>query len=224
MSTSSLHFLPSVSTLSTELPIDESTLAQELQAVGYQTYMVGKWHLGFTSDALKPKSRGFDEYYGFLTGKVDYWSKQFNSQYLDLQDGNSLVTNEAEISSDNHNSYLLQSKAEEYIASHASNYGTSKPMFLYYSMQMIHSNLAAPDVYIQRCHKPKDIDDDYYYNLESNYCAMNIMVDEAVANLTCTLDKYGYSDNTYLIVASDNGGDKSGVGSSYPFHGQKGSG
>jgi len=207
-----------------ELPLDESTIAEELQAEGYKTYMVGKWHIGFTSEDKKPLARGFDEYYGFLTGKVDYWTKNFNTKYLDLQDGNSLSTNAAEISSSTHNSYLLQSKAEGFIQSHAETYGSSKPMFLYYSMQMIHSNLAAPDVYVNRCHKPKDIDDDYYYNLEQNYCAMNVMLDEAVANLTCTLDKYGFSDNTYLILASDNGGDKSGVGSSYPFKGQKGSG
>ena len=207
-----------------ELPLDESTLAQELQAVGYKTYMVGKWHLGFTSEDKKPLARGFDEYYGFLTGKVDYWEKTFNSKYLDLQDGNSLVTNAAEVSSDYHNSYLLQDKAEYFIEKHAKEYGSAKPMFLYYSMQMIHSNLAAPEIYLNRCHKPKDIDDDYYYNLEQNYCAMNVMVDEAVANLTCTLNNNGFSDNTYLIVVSDNGGDKSGAGSSYPFKGQKGSG
>ena len=35
--------------------------------------------------------------------------------------------------------------------------------------------------------------------------------------------RFGFGDNTYLIVASDNGGDKTGVGSSYPYKGQKGS-
>jgi len=41
---------------------------------------------------------------------------------------------------------------------------------------------------------------------ERNYCALNVMLDEAVANLTCSLNNYGYNDNTYLIIASDNGG------------------
>ena len=33
------------------------------------------------------------------------------------------------------------------------------------------------------------------------YCAMNVMMDEALANLTCTLTKYGYNDDTGEIVA-----------------------
>ena len=34
---------------------------------------VGKWHLGYSTTAHKPLSRGFDEYYGFLMGKVIIW-------------------------------------------------------------------------------------------------------------------------------------------------------
>lgn len=37
------------------------------------------------------------------------------------------------------------------------------------------------------------------------FCALNIMMDEAIANLTCTLDEYGLSDNTILIISGDNG-------------------
>ena len=73
-----------------------------------------------------------------------------------------------------------------------------------------------------RCHKPTSIDDDYEYDSEQNYCATNLMMDEAIANLTCTLNTYGYNDNTYLIITSDNGGDPSAIGSSYPYKGNQG--
>ena len=43
----------------------------------------------------------------------------------------------------------------------------------------------------------------------------------AVPSLHCP-DRYGFNDNTYLIIASDNGGDPSAKGSSYPYKGQKG--
>ena len=41
--------------------------------------------------------------------------------------------------------------------------------------------------------------------LMTNYF-VRVLIDEAVANLTCSLNNYGYNDNTYLIIASDNGG------------------
>ena len=222
-----------------ELPVDETTIAQELQAWDYQTYLVGKWHVGFSTTDHKPLARGFDSFYGFLTGKVNYWTKISDYDgYLDLYDGDTLVTNPEEISADYHNSFLLQDKAEDVIRSHAEA-KSGKPMFLYYSMQMIHSSVSAPQVYLNRCASSTavasssssstsastddSVSDGDTLDYQKNYCAMNVMLDEAVANLTCALNKYGFGDNTYLIVVSDNGGDKTGVGSSYPFKGQKGS-
>ncbi len=47
------------------LPAEEITLAEVLQAAGYATGMVGKWHLGDRSPSL-PNDMGFDSYYGSL--------------------------------------------------------------------------------------------------------------------------------------------------------------
>ena len=44
----------------TELPLDRSTIAQQLKGAGYATAMFGKWHLG-SDDAHHPSKRGFDE-------------------------------------------------------------------------------------------------------------------------------------------------------------------
>ena len=49
------------------LPLGEITIAQSLEAAGYATGLVGKWHQGF-SPAHHPQSRGFDDYFGFLVG------------------------------------------------------------------------------------------------------------------------------------------------------------
>ena len=138
-------------------------------------------------------------------GKVDYWTKMYNNHYLDLQDGDELVTSSSETSSSYHNAYLFQNKAESFISSHSTKYGTSTPFFLYYSMQLIHSPVSAPDIYVSRCHS-STVDDDYKADTERNYCGLNVMLDEAIANLTCSLNNYGYNENTYLIIASDNGG------------------
>ena len=44
------------------LPVSQATLASRLQAAGYATGAIGKWHLGKTPDR-EPRSRGFAEYF-----------------------------------------------------------------------------------------------------------------------------------------------------------------
>jgi arylsulfatase A-like enzyme len=58
------------------LPTDELTLPQALKEAGYQTAMVGKWHLGHADRKYWPQNRGFDHFYGNLVGEVDYFTKE----------------------------------------------------------------------------------------------------------------------------------------------------
>jgi arylsulfatase A-like enzyme len=58
------------------LPTDERTLPQALKEAGYQTYMVGKWHLGHADKKYWPQNRGFDHFYGNVLGEVDYFTKE----------------------------------------------------------------------------------------------------------------------------------------------------
>ena len=53
------------------MPIDQITIADKLQDLGYVTGLVGKWHLG-TRDEYHPLNRGFDYFYGLLTEGSDY--------------------------------------------------------------------------------------------------------------------------------------------------------
>lgn len=208
-----------------ELPLSEITLAQEMQSAGYRTYMVGKWHLGYSTAAHTPAQRGFDSSYTYYNGFVDYWTKEFGN-YIDLHNGEDLVTDLDEISSDLHNGYLMETKAEAAIADHATNY-SDQPMFLYYAMQLIHGVWSAPDVFLDRCGVPFLDEgfsyDEYTANVTYQYCALNLMLDEAIGNFTCALESYGMADNTVMVIVSDNGGEESVPGNSYPFIGNKGS-
>ena len=58
---------PSEPNLEKACSLQETTLPQRLQAAGYVTGMVGKWHLGHKA-GHRPLERGFDEFYGFLGG------------------------------------------------------------------------------------------------------------------------------------------------------------
>ena len=55
-----------------------ATIAEHMQASGYATFCVGKWHLAPTQNASAagpfdqwPLARGFDRFYGFLEGETD---------------------------------------------------------------------------------------------------------------------------------------------------------
>jgi arylsulfatase A-like enzyme len=51
----------------------EVTLAEMLGEAGYRTAMFGKWHLGAGRGRL-PTDQGFDEWFGFETTDIIYWS------------------------------------------------------------------------------------------------------------------------------------------------------
>lgn len=52
-----------------------AALPEVMKAGGYQTYMVGKWHLGADEDTI-PHARGFDETFALLPGGGSHWSDQ----------------------------------------------------------------------------------------------------------------------------------------------------
>ena len=64
------------------LPVTEQTLAEALQQVGYHSVAIGKWHMG-AYETLRPLRRGFDDFFGFLTGGHRYFPDEyvFNSVY-----------------------------------------------------------------------------------------------------------------------------------------------
>jgi arylsulfatase A-like enzyme len=55
------------------LPPEPPTLARLLKAQGYETALIGKWHLGLLPE-FHPHRHGFDEFYGFLGAAADYTS------------------------------------------------------------------------------------------------------------------------------------------------------
>ena len=58
------------------LPTDEWLLPQALKEAGYQTAIVGKWHLGHADRKYWPRQRGFDYQYGPLIGEIDYFTHE----------------------------------------------------------------------------------------------------------------------------------------------------
>ncbi|XP_053391467.1 arylsulfatase J-like, partial [Mercenaria mercenaria] len=67
------------------LSLVNPTIAEKLRDSGYTTHMVGKWHVGFFKPEYLPTHRGFDSFFGFLTGHSDYYThitNQFGSYFM----------------------------------------------------------------------------------------------------------------------------------------------
>ena len=86
------------------------------------------------------------------------------------------------------------------LENHAAWYGDSRPFFLFYSMQTVHSPLQSPgEAYDEVC-------EDVVSNDRRTYCSMLVHVDESIGRLVESLSKHGFGNNTLVIISSDNGG------------------
>ena len=55
------------------MDLGEKLLPAYLKEVGYETHLVGKWHLGHCNSSFHPHNRGFDSFYGHYGGSMDYF-------------------------------------------------------------------------------------------------------------------------------------------------------
>jgi arylsulfatase A-like enzyme len=104
------------------------TIAQVLGSAGYTTYMSGKWHVSRHTgrDGPKhswPRQRGFDRYFGIITGAAHYW----NPETLTRENTQISVD---EFPEDFFLTDAISDQAVEYIVAHASG-ETDQPFFLY---------------------------------------------------------------------------------------------
>ena len=64
---------------------EEHFMPESFRAAGYQTAMVGKWHLGHAQMSYHPNQRGFEHFYGHLHTEVGYFSPFANMGGSDFQ-------------------------------------------------------------------------------------------------------------------------------------------
>ncbi|XP_012941568.1 arylsulfatase B [Aplysia californica] len=194
------------------LPLDSPTMADKMKEAGYATHMVGKWHLGFYKDEYLPWNRGFDSYFGYLTGSENYNNHKRTFMdgkwYLDLCDQDGPAHNE----SGHYSGHLFTEKAIDVVQAH----DPSKPLFMYLAYQSVHSPLQVPKPYERKYKHIKDRN-------RRKYAGMVSVLDEGVGNLTQALKDKGLWDNTILVFSTDNGGQVYEGGNNFPLRGWKAS-
>ncbi|WP_136083023.1 sulfatase-like hydrolase/transferase [Pontiella desulfatans] len=185
-------------------PLTEKTIAERMKPAGYRTGIIGKWHLG-AAQPFHPNSRGFDHFYGFLSGGHSYFPENTTTAYpLLLENGNPhysanegcylplMRNNQA----GEFNEYLTTALSRE-----AAGFVTQgdEPFFLYLAYNAPHGPLEAPKKTIDQYAHIKD-------KRRRTYAVMIDEMDRGIGMVVDALKQSGKLENTLIFFLSDNGG------------------
>ena len=188
------------------LPVTGRSLPALLKTNGYATGLIGKWHLGFKPE-FGPNAHGFDEFFGFLSGAVDYYSHRRGDGTSDLFENTTPVESPAYLTDE------ITQRAVRFI-----NQRATQPFFLEVAYNAVHWPFQPPD------HRPKDPTavprpdakgdlrllqgpDDEVPATRHNYVRMLERADAGVGAILAALARHRLSRNTLVIFTNDNGGE-----------------
>ena len=179
---------------------DVTTIADTFNENGYNTYALGKWHLG-NDPSDHPNQRGFDDFYGFLTGSRSYFPIENPSE------DNMLQHNGKRIEFEGYMTDVLGDQSVKF-----AEQSGDQPFFMYLAYNAVHTPMHA---------KEEDLEK-FEGHPRQKLAAMTWSLDENVGKLRDKLKELGKLDNTLIYFLSDNGGAHNNQSSTGPLKGWKG--
>jgi arylsulfatase A-like enzyme len=178
------------------LTADGFSLPQQVKAAGYATALFGKWHLGY-QPAYSPKAHGFDTFFGFKSGFIDYY------QHTDGNGRPDLFEDDRPIQADGYMTDLITERAVRFIEGH-----TRQPFFMEVAYNAAHWPFQVPGRPSTapgnaRFVQPHDADT----STRQDYVAVLERADQGVGQILATLARTGLEANTLVIFTNDNGGE-----------------
>jgi arylsulfatase A-like enzyme len=190
------------------LPPEHPTLPSLLKRVGYGSTLVGKWHLGFLPK-FGPLKSGYDHFYGFRGGAVDYYSHNGTDQKEDLWNDDVQVHEMGYLTD------VLGSRAVDAV----NGYGKSgQPFLLSLHFNAPHWPWEAPGDEAESIRVRTNLAA-YDSGTQKTYQRMIQQMDLQVGRVLEALDANGLTENTIVIFTSDNGGER--FADTWPFTGRK---
>ena len=184
---------------------NQITIAEALKTEGYNTGLIGKWHLGDKTQN-HPLKNGFDYFWGFISGARNYFynpNEEFRNSIRNV------VENYTQTRFDGYLTDVLGDKAIGFINK---NHESNNPFFLFLSFNAPHTPMHAKD----------DVLEKFKDNPRQVYASMMWSMDEAIGNVVEALKENNQYDNTIIYFLSDNGAAMSNDASPFPFKGWKG--
>jgi arylsulfatase A-like enzyme len=186
------------------LPPGHPTLPSLLAASGYSTALVGKWHLGWPPH-FGPLKSGYQEFFGALSGGLDYFTHRDSSGAHDLWDGET-ERHEAGYLTD-----LFSEKATEFIQRARQPFLLS----LHYTAPHWPWETRDDEAEARRIEKIFHTDG----GSVRTYAKMIRHMDEGIGAVLDALRAKGADENTLIVFTSDNGGER--FSDTWPLIGKK---
>lgn len=213
------------------VPENYPFLSKQFQQNGYNTAMIGKWHVGKHDESLNkkgakegedskvnefgyesscapghsPLDNGFNYYFGYNNSGSRYYGAD------DLWEGWERVPKrpKGEFLTD-----LLSQKSAEFIEESLKK---DEPFFVFYAPKTIHGRLdQSPEKYQSKFNTG--------VKSTNNYAGHLLALDEGIKQIYSVLEKYGELENTLFVITSDNGAPNPIPPYNAPFKGGKGTG
>ena len=180
----------------TGLPATGYSLPQLLKNSGYATGLIGKWHLGYKPQ-FSPNAHGFDYFFGFKSGFIDYY------QHTDGDGESDLFENQSPVHVDGYMTDLITERSIRFIDDHA-----QAPFFLEVTYNAAHWPFQVPD------HPSVAAGHGRFVQPEENetatrqdYIAILERADQGIGRILLALKRQGLDRNTLVIYMQDNGGE-----------------
>ncbi|CAL1518004.1 sulfatase [Chitinophaga sp. MM2321] len=161
------------------------TLGKMFRSNGYQTMMIGKWHLGDKPDT-RPLSHGFDHYFGMM------YSHDYQDPFVKTDTTLAVFYDNTRVIEKPDYSKLLQLYTDTAVAYIARTNRSKQPFFLYLPYPMPHAPVAANEAW--KGHSVAGVYGDVIEEL-----------DNCVGRVMQQLKQLHLDENTIVVFTSDNG-------------------
>jgi arylsulfatase A-like enzyme len=171
----------------------EKTMAEYFKEAGYTTGIFGKWHLGYKPE-YNPVLHGFDQFYGYVSGNVDYISHRDGIGVYDWWLNTDTIYEEGYVTD------LISKHALEFIENNRKT-----PFFLYLPHEAPHYPYQGRNDKADRLPGKEFQAHGSRPDKKQAYTEMIEIMDENIGRIFEKLNELNLHKNTFVFFCSDNG-------------------
>jgi arylsulfatase B len=189
------------------LSTKEKIMPQYFKEAGYHTSLIGKWHQGFHQRQYTPTMRGFDSFFGYYGGYIDFYSHSLRMQLVPGRSNYSRGLDMRRNLSSNwdvNGTYATDLFTDEAVKTIKNNNYEKQPLFLLLSHLAPH---AGDEIELNQAPQSEIDKFKHIPNMQrKTLAAMISILDTGVGKVVKALQDSNQLKNTIIIFYSDNGG------------------